>query len=80
MTVLRIDIERALDEVISNEDGMRFQGLAVVLAKEKWPGLIAFAVSFLPCKSGHGGEPPRLLCRNLGRKHDTSGQRSMINL
>lgn len=41
MTVLRTDIERALDELISNEEGMRFQGLAVVLAKRKWPELIA---------------------------------------
>src|SRR5713226_7233759 len=41
MTVLRTDIERALDELISNEEGMRFQGLAVVLAKQKWPELIA---------------------------------------
>lgn len=41
MTVPRTDIERALDELISNEEGMRFQGLAVVLAKQKWPDLIA---------------------------------------
>src|SRR5580700_3779106 len=41
MTVLRSDIERALDDIISNEDGMKFQGLAVVLAKKRWPDLIA---------------------------------------
>jgi hypothetical protein len=41
MTVLRTDIERSLDELVSNEEGMRFQGLAVVLAKQKWPELIA---------------------------------------
>lgn len=41
MAVHRTDIERALDELISNEDGMRFQGLAVVLAKQKWPDLVA---------------------------------------
>src|SRR2546422_3729307 len=41
MTILRIEIERALDELISNEEGMRFQGLAVVLAKQRWPELIA---------------------------------------
>lgn len=41
MAALRTDIERALDELISNEEGMRFQGLAVVLAKQKWPELIA---------------------------------------
>lgn len=42
MTAFRSDIERALDELISNEEGMRFQGLAVVLAKLKWPEFIAF--------------------------------------
>ena len=41
MTVLRSDIERALDDMISNEEGMRFQGLAVVLAKQRWPEFIA---------------------------------------
>ncbi|MEO5924803.1 MAG: hypothetical protein ABIR70_13350 [Bryobacteraceae bacterium] len=39
--VERIDIERALEDLISNEGGMRFQGLAVVLAKIRWPELIA---------------------------------------
>lgn len=38
---LRTDIDKALDELISNEGGMRFQGLAVVLAKQQWPELIA---------------------------------------
>ncbi len=41
MNVLRTDIERALDEIISQEEGMRFQGLAVVLGKMRWPELIA---------------------------------------
>lgn len=41
MTILRIDIERALDELISQEEGMLFQGLAVVLGKMRWPELIA---------------------------------------
>ncbi len=41
MAVLRSDIERALDDLISNEEGMRFQSLAVVLAKKRWPDLIA---------------------------------------
>ena len=41
MNVLRFDIERALDDMISNEEGMRFQGLAVVLAKQRWPEFIA---------------------------------------
>ena len=41
MTVLRTDIARALDELASQEEGMRFQGLAVVLGKKRWPELIA---------------------------------------
>jgi hypothetical protein len=41
MAVLRIDIERALDELVSQENGMRFQGLAVALGKKRWPQLIA---------------------------------------
>src|ERR1035441_1643130 len=41
MAALRSDIEKALDDLISNEEGMRFQGLAVVLAKKRWPDLIA---------------------------------------
>ena len=36
MAILRIDIERALDEIISYEEGMRFQGLAVVLGRQRW--------------------------------------------
>ena len=39
--LLRTEIEKALAELVSNEEGMRFQGLAVVLAKLKWPQLIA---------------------------------------
>lgn len=41
MAILRTDIERALDELVSQEEGMRFQGLAVVLGKQRWPELIA---------------------------------------
>ena len=41
MAILRTDIERALDELISHEDWGRFQGLAVVLGKQRWPELIA---------------------------------------
>jgi hypothetical protein len=41
MAILRPDIEKALDDLISNEEGRRFQGLAVVLAKQVWPDLIA---------------------------------------
>ena len=39
--VERIDIERALDELISNEESMRFQGLAVALAQWRSRELIA---------------------------------------
>ncbi|MBN9662263.1 MAG: hypothetical protein J0H49_28960 [Acidobacteria bacterium] len=39
--VERIDIERALDSLASDEGGFIFQGLAVVLAKLRWPELIA---------------------------------------
>jgi hypothetical protein len=39
--VQRIDIERALDKIASDEGGFRFQSLAVVLAKLRWPELIA---------------------------------------
>lgn len=41
MTILRTDIERGLDELISQEEGMRFQGLAVALGKNRWPELTA---------------------------------------
>lgn len=41
MAILRADIDRALDELVSQEEGMRFQGLAVVLGKKRWPELIA---------------------------------------
>jgi hypothetical protein len=41
LMVERIDIERALDRIASDEVGFRFQSLAVVLAKLRWPELIA---------------------------------------
>jgi hypothetical protein len=41
MSVSRVAIERALDAIASDEGGMRFQGLAVVLGKLRWPELIA---------------------------------------
>ena len=41
MAVHRSNIERALDELISHEEGMKFQGLAVILAKQRWPDLVA---------------------------------------
>ena len=41
MAVLRIDVERALGELTSQEAGIRFQRLAVALGKQRWPELIA---------------------------------------
>ena len=41
MPVSRVAIEHALDAIASDEGGMGFQGLAVVLAKLRWPELIA---------------------------------------
>ena len=41
MAILRTDIERALDELNSQEGGMRFQRLAVVLGRQRWPELTA---------------------------------------
>lgn len=41
MAVQRSQIENSLEEIISNQEGMTFQGLAVVLAKLRWPDLIA---------------------------------------
>ncbi|MCW2098812.1 UNVERIFIED_ORG: hypothetical protein EDF86_2201 [Pseudomonas psychrophila] len=41
MALLRTDVERALDELVSQEEGMRFQGLAVVLGKKFWPELVS---------------------------------------
>ncbi len=41
MPISRVAIEHALDAIASDEGGMRFQGLAVVLAKLRWPELIA---------------------------------------
>lgn len=37
----RSEIIRALDELVVDEVGMRFQGIAVVHAKRKWPQLVA---------------------------------------
>ena len=37
----RIDIERALEKLVSDEAGFKFQSLAVVLAKLRWKDLIA---------------------------------------
>ena len=39
--VYKADIKRALDEQSSNEDWLKFQTLAVILAKQKWPDLVA---------------------------------------
>lgn len=41
MEALRSDIEKTLEELKSYEEGMKFQGLAVIIAKQIWPELIA---------------------------------------
>jgi hypothetical protein len=41
MSVPRSKIVAALDELIAQEGGMQFQALAVVLAKQRWPQLVA---------------------------------------
>ena len=41
MAILRTDIIRALEELVNLEAGTTFQALAIVLAKQKWPDLIA---------------------------------------
>lgn len=41
MAIRNTDIERALDELILHEEGMRFQRLAVALGKGRWPELVA---------------------------------------
>lgn len=41
MTVSRTDIEKALDEMIANEEWLPFQRLATRLALQRWPDLIA---------------------------------------
>jgi len=38
---LRSNIEQALNEMVSNENGMGFQGLVVVLGKLRWRELVA---------------------------------------
>jgi hypothetical protein len=37
----RSEIEKALDDLASDETGFRFQALAVILAKKRWPDLVA---------------------------------------
>ena len=41
MSVSRGLIYFALNEIVSNKEGMQFQGLAVVLAKDRWPEFVA---------------------------------------
>ena len=41
MAIRRRQIIDALEDLIENEEGMRFQGLAVVIGKKRWPQLIA---------------------------------------
>src|ERR1700731_618570 len=38
---LRTEVEKALDELIAEEQAFKFQSLGVVLAKQKWSRLVA---------------------------------------
>jgi len=40
-SILRSQIDRGLDELEGYEQGMRFQSLAVILGKQRWPELVA---------------------------------------
>ena len=65
MPVLRTQIESALDEIISQEGGMRFQGLAVVLGKQRWPELIAHQRKRDFCLDAYA--PASLTPENIGK-------------
>ena len=66
MAITKLMIERALDELASFEEGFRFQALAIALARQKWPSLIAHEpkkdngldayapASVTPSQTGHG--------------------------
>ena len=41
MAIARTDIEKALGEMIVNQEWLRFQRLAIRLARQRWPDLIA---------------------------------------
>src|SRR5262249_26230304 len=57
MVVLRFDIQKAWDDLISNEEGMKFKVLAVVLAKQRWPDFIA-----CECKKDLGADAIARVC------------------
>jgi len=41
MTITWSEIDKALEELVIHEEGNRFQRLAISLAKQQWPGIIA---------------------------------------
>ena len=79
----RSEIERALDEMISDETGMRFQGLAVIHAQQKWPQLVAcerkkdtFATSHISDAVAQiATRPVRCYSRHGGRRYGRVGLR-----
>ena len=78
MAIQRTDIERALDELISQEDGMRFQGLAVVLGKMRWPELLAHQrkKDFGLDAHAPASETPEKVVKGLGRIDHTDAEQS----
>ena len=65
MAVPRIEIVRALEALVSQEEWTRFQSLAVVLGKQRWPELIANE-----WKNDFGLEayaPPKLMPERVGK-------------
>jgi hypothetical protein len=71
--VERIDIERALDRLTGDESGFKFQSLAVVLAKLRWPELIACERhndrgldAHAPASASHDGRGKDLACSTTG--------------
>src|SRR5260370_16074849 len=69
MGVHRSEIERALDDLVSNEAGFVFQSLAVILAKKRWPDLVASERkwdlgldAYAPASEGRGSPAMALAC------------------
>ena len=86
MAILRIDIIRALDELIANEAGLAFQALAVVLTKQKWPDLIASEWhndggldAFAPASLAHGKKAKGVASSITGKGFGFTGFARMCN-
>jgi NACHT conflict system protein len=69
MGVRRSEIEKALDDLVSNEAGFVFQSLGVILAKKRWPDLVASERkwdlgldAYAPPSEGRGSPAMALAC------------------